>query len=160
MGHRANFVVVRDGHARVYSDQWAGLGCAYFLADGPNKACETASGFEPADELMDWACAEGGYLIDFDEKKVITFGCPVDLEDFADGGEDGEEFGESEPSFAEGGLPFLQHIAPNWVGWKLVWDERGVDAFAAHLKGRGITDIATQPESHPPDIEPPVEHQA
>jgi hypothetical protein len=50
-------------------------------------------------------------------------------------------------------LDFLKFIAPRWAGWKLVWDGRGVDAFAAHLAERDIRSIQTQPPKHPDDCE-------
>jgi hypothetical protein len=161
MGHRANFVVIRNGQAKAYYDNWAALGCMHSFAAGPDGACEALSQYEPTDELMDWAFAEGGYLIDFDEKKAIVFGCPVDLDEFTDPDVDADEqFPDSTPAFEEGGLPFLQQIGPNWVSWKLVWDDHGVDAFAAHLRRRSIAGIVVQPDSHPPDTSEAIEYQA
>jgi hypothetical protein len=161
MGHRANFVVIRNAQAKAYYDQWAGMGCIYSFADGPDEACDAISQFEEADGLLDWAFAEGGYLIDFDEKKAIVFGQPIDLDEFA--GSDGdadEQLPESNSPFKQGGLPFLEHIGPSWAGWKLVWDDHGVDAFAAHLRRRNIADIAVEPASHPPDTAEPIEYRA
>ena len=151
MGHRANFVVIRNGEAKAYYDNWAAMGCIFPFAAGPDEACEAVSHYELTNELMDWAFAEGGYLIDFDERKAIVFGCPVDLGEFAEL----EEGADS--AFLQGGLPFLQHIGPNWTGWKLIWDDHGVDAFAAHLRRRSIGDIVVQPDSHPPDTSGPIE---
>lgn len=160
MGHRANFVVIRSGEARAYYDQWAALGCVFELAPGPEHASRSAEQMTPASELMDWAFAEGGYLIDFDQKHAIVFGEPldgeIDLEEF-------EILGEIDPAQIEeemaisralqnGPLEFLKSIAPRWEGWLLRWDDRGVDAFAEHLDRRGIRTIATQPASHPPDL--------
>lgn len=161
MGHRANFVVIRDGHAKAYYDNWAAMGCIHDLADGPEAACEAISEYEPTDELLDWAFAEGGYLIDFDEKRAIAFGCSVDLDEFADVDDEADE-PSREPSspFEQGGLAFLEHVGPSWAGWTLVWDDHGVDAFAAHLKRRSITDIAVQPDSHPPETSAAIEYQA
>jgi hypothetical protein len=35
---------------------------------------------------------------------------------------------------------------PNWSGWKLIFDDRGVDAFSEHLNQRSINDVrANQP---------------
>ena len=72
MGHRANFVVIRNGEAKAYYDNWAAVGCIFSFAAGPDEACEAVSHYEPTNELMDWAFAEGGYLIDFDEKKRLS----------------------------------------------------------------------------------------
>ena len=47
-------------------------------------------------------------------------------------------------------LGFLEGIAGGWKGWRIAWDERGVDAFAEHLKQNGISGIETPPASHPP----------
>jgi hypothetical protein len=161
MGHRANFVVVRDGHAEAYYDQWAALGCLYAFAAGPEGACEAVAEFEPAEALMDWAFAEGGYLIDFDEKMAIVFGCHFDMDELEDpDGDTGVPSEEADSAWKQGGLPYLEHIAHSWMGWKLVWDECGVDAFAAHLRRRRIDGIAAQPDSHPPDTAKAVEHQA
>ena len=132
MGNRANFVVVRDGHAKGYYDNWAAMGCLDAFAAGPEGACEAIAGFEPVDELMDWAFAEGGYLIDFDEKTAMVFGSAFDADEFHE--PDGQSR-ESNLPFQQGGLAYLEHIGPRWVGWKLVWDDHGVDAFAAHRRG-------------------------
>src|SRR5712691_7684571 len=115
MGHRANFVVIRNEHAKAYYDQCAAMGCIYSFAAGPDQAGEAVSQFEQANELMDWAFAEGGYLIDFDEKKAIVFGHTVDLDEFADpDGSVDEQLHELNSPFEQGGLAFLQHIVANW----------------------------------------------
>jgi hypothetical protein len=174
MGHRANFVVIRDGDARAYFDSWAALGCIHSVADGPDAAVASASEFEATDELLDWAFMEGGYLVDFDEKALIVFGLTdEDLGDefseFEDdeeeeGGDEADESAEfdedsdgdqadddaaedewDEDAERASAQAFLQGIAPKWKGWTLRWDQRGADAFAEHLARRGITGIKTQP---------------
>jgi hypothetical protein len=170
MGHRANFVVIRNGNAQAYYDSWAALGCVHCVADGPEDAAASAAEFDPTDELLDWAFMEGGYLIDFDEKVLIVFGLTEDdlddefsgLDEDDDGrdkveavdatgdesradenDDDGDEWDkEAERASAAG---FLQGIAPKWKGWTLRWDQRGADAFAEHLVRRGLTAIRTQP---------------
>lgn len=161
MGHRANFVVIRDAQATAYTDNWAAMGCICGLEDGPEPACERLAKFEKTAELMEWCWAEGGFLIDYDEHKLIVFGPTVDLGELADeeGNLDQKLRKEYEP-FTQTGLPYLRHISKRWCGWKLIWDDHGVDAFAAHLRNRGISSITTQPDSHPNTTEPPVELQA
>src|SRR5262249_25572438 len=111
--------------------------------------------------LMEWCWAEAGYLIDFDEKKAILFGCAVDEDEFSEDDDDpGDERDPSDTPFTQGGLPLLAHIGRNWKGWTLVWDDHGVDAFAAHLKRRSISDIAAQPDSHTPKTAEAVEYRA
>jgi hypothetical protein len=152
MGHRANFVLIRDGRGAAYSDQWAALGSTYAFAGGPADATAATQAAEPTAELLDWAFAEAGYLLDFDERMAIVFGHPepIDLEELAEFG--GQELGaanELDAALERGPLEFLKAIAPRWTGWQLRWDERGVDAFAAHLTRRGIGSIITQPTKHP-----------
>ena len=157
MGNRANFVLIRDGEAVAHYDQWAALGSTYSFADGPDAAVAAAQSAEPTEELLDWAFAEAGFLLDFDERRAIVFGYPEPLDFDA---EELEELGAEAPGEAVIGmdaalqsspLDFLRYIAPRWQGWMLVWDDRGVDAFAEHLSRRGISSIAIQPKSHPPD---------
>lgn len=157
MGHRANFVLIRDGRASAYYDQWAALGSTYAFADGAGAAVSAAEMCRTTDKLLDWAFAEAGYLLDFDEKQAIVFGYPGDvefeLEDLGDApSSDAPGAGtEINEALEKGPLEFLRLIAPKWPGWLLHWDDRGVDAFAAHLARRGITSPAAQPASHPAD---------
>jgi hypothetical protein len=167
MGHRANFVVIEDGKAEAFYDQWAGLGCAFAISEGPARAVDSARESEPTTELLDWAFAEGGYLIDFDEQVVIVFGELEDFSDeFGDFDEDGadddsdddepeddadEDDDAAEDAYAQKYQQYFDEIAPNWAGWRLRWDDRGVDAFAEHLQRRGIADIECQEFSHPED---------
>ena len=172
MGNRANFIVIKDGSATAFEDQWAALGCTYDFACGLEHAMDSLKEYTETTELMDWAFAEAGYLIDFDSRLAIAFGIPqgaedvFDLEDLdADSASDFEELKAMEdPSVAklhEGDhMGFLEGIAGGWKGWKIAWDERGVDAFAEHLKHKSISSIETAAASHPPDTQPPVFHQA
>ncbi len=115
MGHRANFVLIHDGEAIAFQDQWAALGSTYLFAEGPVAASAAIEAMEPTSELMDWAFAEAGYLLDFDERRAIVFGTPeeVDLE-FDDIGELGLEVtgneiaaaGELQAALRQGPLGF------------------------------------------------------
>ena len=166
MGHRANFVVIRDNHAVAYYDQWAALGCIYTFAAGPAEAVDALTEMDQTTELMDWAYAEGGYLLDFDNQVAIGFGSPF-YDDEIDEGEPDENNGGSSVTpdpinvaYEQGPLEFLKCIAPAWEGWKLVWDDHGVDAFAAHLRDCNITDISVARDSHPANTAAPVTFQA
>jgi len=162
MGHRANYVIVRNGEARAFYDQWGALGCIHTFAGGPVDALAVAEQAEATDELQDWAFAEGGFLVDFDRQKAIVFGLigepidPADLEELegVEGleGFDFAELGESaalEQALGSNPEDFLRNIAPRWSGWHLSWNDRGVDSFAAHLQARGIESIKVQPASAP-----------
>lgn len=159
MGHRANFVIIRNGRAKAYYDQWAAKTWAYPFAEGPVAASDL-SDCKPTKELLDWGEIEGGYLLDHDEKLAIGFGQgPIDndLEQMMDKVD--KDLLKVQAAFEKGPLPFFKHVAGNWPGWKLVWDERGVDVFAAHLRKRKINTIRTCPPSHPRKTSPPIELQ-
>lgn len=166
MGQRANYVIVKGGQANAYFDNWGALGCAFILADGPDAATQAAEETESTDELLDWAFAEGGYLIDYDQKKLIAFGLLEEVdgefdEEFDEEMEDEDGEGEelTDYSSLDQWKTHLESIAGNWSGWLLAYDGRGVDAFALHLKQRGIANIKTQEVSHPEYFER-HEHQA
>ncbi|MCA9609195.1 MAG: hypothetical protein KC619_26520 [Myxococcales bacterium] len=142
MGHRANFVIIEDGEASAYVDGWAALGCTFAFAEGPRDAATGARGCEPTDELLPWAFAEAGYLIDHDQRVAIVFGVP-DYDPQAS--DDGGWHAETWAAIEAGPEAFLRQIAPAWSGWTLWWDDRGTDAFADHLAERGITSIAAAP---------------
>jgi hypothetical protein len=90
VGHRANFVVLRDGSAVAFHDPWAALGSTWAFAAGPDEALSATAASEPTTELLDWAFAEAGYLLDFDRHEAIVFGYP-EMVDFEF---DSEEMGE------------------------------------------------------------------
>ncbi|XCN71778.1 MAG: hypothetical protein Q3M24_15880 [Candidatus Electrothrix aestuarii] len=162
MGHRANFVIIREGMAKAYEDQYAALGSTYQFAEGPDGALSAAEQATPTNELLEWAFAEAGYLIDYDKHIAIVFGYPdpVDMDlGFAEEGEgavviDPQELRDLianekslEKALEQGPFEFLKAISGKWKGWELRWDERGVDAFAGYLKFRDIVEIKTAPAS-------------
>jgi hypothetical protein len=160
MGHRANFVVIQQGSALAYFDDWAGLGAAFAVADGPAVAIASLEEFSPTTALLDWAFAEGGFLLDMDEKVLIVFGELDDpLDDFDDVDDDdaeqedlaasGDDLVDDESSSVQAYTEYFRQIAGKWQGWSLRYDDRGVDAFAEQLQRRGITTIAWQEPSHP-----------
>lgn len=152
MGHRANFVIVEGGEARAFEDQWAALGCTFVIADGPEECRKFAESCAPAEALLDWAFAEGGYLLDFDERKVLFFGFPEAPDDLEE--EHAEHLGALMDAAATGWEAFLRKVAPAWRGWTLIHDGRGVDVFGEHLQRRGIDGIGTEPPSFPDDLDP------
>ena len=157
MGHRANFVIVEAGTAAAYYDQWAALGCVETFADGPDAARGSVEQFEPVTVLMDWGFAEGGYLLDFDERVAIVFGAAQDVDDlFGEGADDipgVERMREIYDACSESPSTYLRYVAGNWSGWRLRWDEAGVDAISAYLRERGFHDITAADDSHPDDCE-------
>lgn len=106
---RVGVVIIRDGRAAAYFHNWAARGCIFTFSDGPETACDAldAEGYKRTGELLNWSYAEGGYLIDFDQKKAIVFGITVssaDLEE-PDGMID-EVFREAMSLFFHLGAPY------------------------------------------------------
>jgi hypothetical protein len=157
MGHRANFVVVKNNAAKAYYDQWAAMGCVYTFGEGPAAAIEALSSMESVDELLDWAFAEGGYLIDQDKHFAIVFGAPFEEDEAFDDlpDEPVRRFREVNDALAISEREYLQRIAPQWKGWKISWDSRGVDAFGNYLQDRKISGLKFQPPSYPESTPPP-----
>jgi len=149
MGHRANFVLIKDGKARGFYDSWAALGCTLSLEEGAKRLEKSVPKlYESTDELMDWAFAEAGFLIDYDEKVCIAFGSPdVDLDDMPEDYQ--EEMRASLDAYYAGWEAYVRYMEKVWRGYTMIWDERGVDAFAEHLQRRAIVTIKTQKPSHP-----------
>ncbi len=149
MGHRANFVLIRDGKATGYYDHWGALACTLSLEEGAKKLEKSVPKlYERVDELMDWGFAEGGFLIDYDELVCIAFGTPdVDMGDMPE--EYADEGQATLDAFEEGWESFVRYMEKGWRGYTMIWDVRGVDAFAAHLERRKITDVKTAKPSAP-----------
>lgn len=154
MAHEANFVIIQKGQANAYYHKWAALDCINWFADGPEKA-RSVDGLKRVDWLSEFVFAEGGYLIDFDEKKAIVYGHTADVEGFKE-----RPPPDPDSPFVQGGLAYLQHIGPNWVGWKLSWAQSGANAFAAHLRRRNITDISYGTCRYSPQTVEEIEYQA
>ncbi len=127
MGHRANYVIVRDGSAQAFRSQWGAMSCLGVLGEGPDRAEASARDNDPEEQLMDWCWAEGGYLIDYDQRVCLAFGHPPEPTD-----------DDKETWVRANGASYLKRIASNWPRWRLVLDCRGVDAFVEHLRRRGI----------------------
>lgn len=149
MGHRANFVLIRDGKAEAYYDHWGALVCTLSLEEGAKKLEKSVPKvYERVDELMDWGFAEAGFLIDYDERVCIAFGMPdVDMDDMPE--EYQEQVRGPLDALHEGWEAFVKYIEKGWPGYTMMWDRRGVDAFAAHLERRKITSVKTAKPSAP-----------
>lgn len=149
MGHRANFVLIKDGQAKAFYDNWAALGCTLSLEEGAKKLEKSVPKlYEPTEELLDWGFAEAGFLIDYDERICIAFGIPeIDMSDIPEDHQ--EDIGMTLDAFDAGWSDFVHFIEHGWRGFTMIWDRRGVDAFAVHLERRKITSIKTAKPSHP-----------
>lgn len=146
MGHRANYVIIKAGRAKAYYDHWGALACLLVLGDGPDQATSVAETNEPTTKLLDWGFCEGGFLIDYDERRCITFGY-VDIDGDDMPANMRKELAAFGAAFAKGPAGVFKFVAPVWPGWTLEWNEQGADAFADHLERRGITGIQREPRS-------------
>jgi hypothetical protein len=133
MGHRANYVVIRDRSAEAFRSQWGAMDCLNDLSEGPQRAEAKAHDSEPVEQLLGSCWAEGGYLLDFDQRLCIAFGHPLEPTNVHD------DWATRVRAF---GPPYLARIASKWPGWRLVLDFRGVDTFVEHLGRRGITSVS------------------
>jgi hypothetical protein len=148
MGHRANYVLIKNGKAKAYEDHWGALACLFAINGGPKSVEDSMKGNEKTTELMEWCWAEGGFLLDHDKKRLVTFGY-VDF--------DPDEAEGIPPDVVKAINAFIDaanepqtlfaHVSKKWKGWTLEWNEAGTDAFAAHLASRGIKSIKTKPPS-------------
>lgn len=156
MGHRANFVLVRGAKPRAFTDSWAALGATLMLSEGADAVEKLVPKLHaPTKALLDWAFAEGGFLVDYDERVCIAFGAPeLDVGDLPE--EYQAQLLEALGAFDAGWPSYVAFLADGWPGFTMIWDERGVDAFAEHLTRRGLTGIRCAKPSHPKSIAAPV----
>ena len=147
MGHRANYVIIEKGKGIAYRDQWGALGCTFLLGDGPTECKKFAREHEQTKVLMDWAEAEGGFLVDFDQRRCIAFGHPdYDGDDVPTTAR--KQLDAFMVQLEKGPAALFEYVGDKWQGWTMVWDTRGTDAFTDHLTLRGIKTIkaAAKPE--------------
>ena len=146
MGHRANYVIIEQNKGTAYRDQWGALGCTFLLGDGPVECKKFAREHEKTSTLMDWAEAEGGFLVDFDQRRCIAFGHPdYDSDDLP--AADRKLFDAFMVELEKGPAAMFAHVGDKWQGWTMVWDTRGTDAFSDYLATRGIKSIKAAADS-------------
>lgn len=115
MGHRANLIIIENKEPKIYYTHWGAQNTPNILAQGLEFCEQYFRGFNEDGWLMDNAWAEGGILIDKDNKKVLIFGgCDTDY------------------------TPVLQrlyckHITEIWKNWTVKWCNKGNVDFAAYL---------------------------
>lgn len=76
MGNRANFVIVENGQWQLHYSHWAGCRMLDALAFGPEYALRYIKALR-ALPPTDWTCplwADGGAVIDVDQKRLLFFG--------------------------------------------------------------------------------------
>lgn len=123
MSNPASFVIIEQGIATVLRDKYGSFGVLYNFI-GPIRARDHALCGMEADWLD--GCAEGGYLVDFDNKVGIVFGSKFESDT-----QDPES--EKINSAIDKGTDFyLSYVSFGWPRWALKWGD--VDEFAQHVK--------------------------
>lgn len=157
MGHRANFVIIRNNTTKLYGESWAAVDSIYYFAAGPTSALENAVSKWENEAFYDWAFAEGGYLLDFDKQLAIGFGASIPDEEIRIADRKiHPDIALVNAALMKSEEHFLGYISKFWPSWTLVWDDRGVDAFSEYLVKNGIDTLAPLKPSHPRNIKPPV----
>ena len=76
MGNRANLVIVENGQWQLHYSHWAGCRMLDALAFGPDFAVHYIRSHRlcAKDEWTDPVWADGGALVDLDERRLLFFG--------------------------------------------------------------------------------------
>lgn len=115
MGHRANLVLVENKEPIIYYTGRRAQETPNILAQGLNFCEKYFSEFDEVGWLMDNAFAEGGILIDKDNKKILIFG--------------GGDISYT-PALQR---LYCKHITKIWKGWNVEWCSKGNVDFAEYL---------------------------
>jgi hypothetical protein len=73
MGERTQKVVLRDGQVLKYWSRWGGQSCVDELVAGFQGFADNLSFDRSETDWMDAVWAEGGYLVDFERKKILLY---------------------------------------------------------------------------------------
>lgn len=114
MGHRANLVYKQGGYQLFYS-HWAAITLPRDLFWGPERARDFILRQREVDGWLDDRWAEGGALLDEDERVLLLWG--------------GEDEGYEVPLRRR----LLACMQVLWEGWSIRWAHRGIVDQAAHL---------------------------
>ncbi len=116
MGARANYVLIEGGAISIYYSHWGAMYVPAMVIDGPKATRAYIWGEVPTTgSLMEDNWAEGGILLDVDQRELLFFG--------------GENIAFS-PPLQRTFLRMMRHV---WRGWSVAW------------AGREIFDIASYP---------------
>ena len=125
MSNPASFVIIEGGVATVLRDKYGAFGVLYNFIN-PNQARDHALCGMETDWLDD--CAEGGYLVDFDNKVGIVFGAKYE----SDGTSTDPRSAKIDSAIDNGSDSYLAHVSSGWPEWTLRWAD--VDEFEDHVK--------------------------
>jgi len=113
MGERAQKVVIRLGRVGRFWSQWGGQQCAESLVAGTEGLEADLSESKRADEWMEADLAEGGYLVDFDAKRILLYSWDLSFLESIEAG-----------------------VRSAWPGWAVSISRVGVPEFREYVGGR------------------------
>lgn len=115
MGSRANYVLIEGGQPTIHFSRWGASSIPAVLLSGPAETIAYVRTLTPDDYLLDEVWAEGGMLLDVDQRKLRFFG----------GGAI-----DSTPYLRR---PLLRVLRALWTGWSVDWMLFGVAELALSL---------------------------
>lgn len=135
MGHRANLVIVREGHYELYYNHWCAITMPEDLFWGEREGLrfiEMQKRVGPQ-EWLDDVWAEGGALMDLDRRRLLLFG------------------GEDIQYDILLQRLYLKLMAFTWPGWDVQWAYEGIVelANAAGYPGETLRERQTGNRSVP-----------
>ncbi|VTU00547.1 Uncharacterized protein OS=Brevibacillus borstelensis AK1 GN=I532_15646 PE=4 SV=1 [Gemmataceae bacterium] len=112
MGHRANYVVRRNGNVEIFYSHWGALGLLKDFFWGEEVALAMVRECNETPRLLDNVWCEGAALVDYDAKRLLLFGCEVP----------GEDRGA-----------FLELFPLTWPDWTVEYATGGIPQIAAAI---------------------------
>lgn len=115
MGQRANLILVRNGTYELYYSHWCANTLSSDLFWGPEETLSFIEGQQPTEEWLDDRWAEGGVIMDIDQKLLLWYG--------------GEDIMYDIPLKRQ----LFALMQPLWIGWELRWAKAGIVDMAIYL---------------------------
>jgi hypothetical protein len=115
MGNRANYVLIEEGHHQIYFSRWGAPTIPSVLLSGPVATIAFVRALTPDDEILDEVWAEGGMLLDIDNRRLRFFG------------------GVKVASAPYLQRPLLRVLRRLWPGWSVEWALLGIADLALGL---------------------------
>lgn len=109
MGHRANYALVEDGQQRLYFSRWGAIVVPSVLLGGPEATSVYIRALTPTDHLLNNTWAEGGIVLDIDQKHLLFWG--------------GQYAIDCTTSVRR---TFLAVLRTLWPGWTVEWAMGGI----------------------------------
>lgn len=116
MGERAQKVVIENDRVERYWSRWGGQSCPQVLLDGRTGLQADLKESRRKDEWMDPDFAEGGYLLDFDHRKILLHSWDGDLL-----------------------KTLIEDLKPAWPAWLIEAVNRGVPDFQCYVERRSTS---------------------